>query len=103
MVDGLLIAVSKETDCSDHILQVIERAIPLLMFERVIEELPVSGVRTDDLAGGFELTEHLIRGGSRRIAHITGPETLKVCCKRLEGYQAALTKPGRPLERKSTR
>src|SRR3546814_889200 len=76
MVDGLLIAVSKETDCSDHILQVIERDIPLLMFERVIEELPVSGVRTDDLEGGFELTEHLIRGGSRSEEHTSELQSL---------------------------
>src|SRR5690606_14210315 len=79
MVDGMLIAVSKETSCSKHIEELLNRGIPILMFERVMEALPVSYVSTDDYAGGFELTEHLINNGCRRIAHLTGPQTLRVC------------------------
>ena len=94
MVDGLLIAVSKETTGSSHIQHVLDRGIHVLMFERVIEELPVSGVLTDDFEGAFEITEHLLSGGCRRIAHITGPGTLKVCHRRTEGYAAALQKYG---------
>jgi len=96
MVDGLLIAISKQTEHSDHIQRVITRNIPVLMFERVIDELPVSRVFTDDFNGAFQLVEHLIHGGCRRIAHITGPDTLKVCCRRLEGYRKALEKHGLP-------
>lgn len=94
MVDGLLIAVSKETTGSGHIQHVLDRGIHVLMFERVIEDLPVSGVLTDDFEGAFQITEHLLRGGCRRIAHITGPGTLRVCHRRMEGYAAALQKYG---------
>lgn len=94
MVDGMLIALSKETTSYDHIQHVIERGIHVLMFERAVEGFPVSQVLTDDFTGGFEATEHLIDTGCRRIAHITGPESLTVCRQRLEGYRAALRKHG---------
>lgn len=94
MVDGLLMAASKETTDFQHIQHVLDRGIHVLMFERVIEELPVSAVLTDDFQGAFQITEHLLNGGCRRIAHITGPGTLKVCHRRMEGYAAALKKHG---------
>lgn len=98
MVDGLLIAISKETTGSAHIEEVLDRGIPVLMFERVIDELPVSKVRTDDYAGALELTEHLIKNGYRRIAHMTGPSTLRVCELRVQGYKAALEQYGIPFD-----
>ena len=47
-------------------------------------------VRVDDFHGGRLATEHLIRLGHRRIAHVAGLEGHSVSTDRLAGYQHAL-------------
>jgi LacI family transcriptional regulator len=44
----------------------------------------------DDFKGAYYATEHLIRQGYKRVAHITGQQHLKIFKDRLEGYKAAL-------------
>jgi LacI family transcriptional regulator len=41
-------------------------------------------------------TSHLIEGGYRRIACITGPRRISTAAQRLRGYQRALRSHGRP-------
>lgn len=97
-VDGILIALSKETDSYGHVSQVLDRGIPVLLFERVCSELPTSKVVTDDYYGAKELVQHLIDRGRRRIAYISGPFSLGVCQERFKGYKAALMENGLDLE-----
>jgi DNA-binding LacI/PurR family transcriptional regulator len=94
MVDGMLIALSKETNTYDHLNHVIERGIPLLMFERVHEDIQCSSILTDDFNGAMQAVGHLVSVGCKRIAHITGSSYLDVCRERKRGYEAALQKHG---------
>ncbi|RZM26764.1 MAG: LacI family DNA-binding transcriptional regulator [Pedobacter sp.] len=93
-VDGLLICHSKETTTFDHIKLNLKRGIPIIQFDRVCEELNTSKVLLDDVDGSFQVTEHMIGQGFKRIAIIVGPERLYVSKKRLEGYLKALKKSG---------
>ncbi|WP_209329274.1 LacI family DNA-binding transcriptional regulator [Lunatimonas salinarum] len=93
-VDGIIIAFSKETENFDHIQRVIERDIPVILFERVTEEINTWKIQTDDFWGAKEITGHLIQQNRKKIAHIGGPLTLEVCRKRLEGYRSALLEHG---------
>ena len=54
----------------------------------------------DDHGGAFLATEHLIRLGRKRIAHVTGPERFEAVRLRRAGFQDAHAKAG--LEADST-
>jgi LacI family transcriptional regulator len=47
-------------------------------------------VETDDLAGSYALTQHLIQLGHQRIAFLAGPPAVPAYQHRLEGYRRAL-------------
>ncbi|WP_057938022.1 LacI family DNA-binding transcriptional regulator [Algoriphagus resistens] len=88
-VDGILLALSKETNSYGHIQNIMDRGIPVLLFERVCSEINSSKVTTDDLNGSKEVVQHLITRGKRKIAYLSGPMSLGVCEARLTGYKEA--------------
>lgn len=89
-VDGILLALSKETSTYDHIQNIIDRGIPVLLFERVCSEINSSKIVTDDYNGAKEIVEHLISKGKKRIAYLSGPMSLGVCEERMNGFRTAL-------------
>ncbi|WP_316793352.1 LacI family DNA-binding transcriptional regulator [Pedobacter frigoris] len=91
-VDGVLISLTKETQNFDHLKQFERRGIPIVLFNRVCDQIMAPKVIVDDQLGAFAAVEHLIKTGKKRIGHLTGPETLKVCKNRKEGYFDALKK-----------
>lgn len=91
-VDGVLISVSAETKTADHLKELLERKINLVMFDRVIDDLDVAKVSSNDYISSFDATEHLINRGCKRILFLKAGEQLSTMQKRLSGYQDALLK-----------
>lgn len=91
-VDGVLISVSAETKSSDHLKELLERKINLVMFDRVMEDLDVMKVSSNDYISSFNATEHLINRGCKRILFLKAGEQLSTMQKRLSGYKDALLK-----------
>ncbi|MBL7870906.1 MAG: LacI family DNA-binding transcriptional regulator [Cyclobacteriaceae bacterium] len=91
-VDGLLISVSRETDQYDHLQYAIDKEVPLVFFDRIVEELMASQVYSDNYEISFQGTEHLLNQGCKRIAFIAGPQNLYNSRNRLNGYLDALKK-----------
>ena len=89
-VDGLLICLSRESTDFRYLHQLHQQEIPMVFFDRVCEELPVSQVIVDDRHGAFQAVAHLFANGYRRIAHLAGPSTLNISRGRLQGYLEAL-------------
>lgn len=90
-VDGVLISVSMETEKGSHLMQCIDKGTPLVFFDRHVKGMKNTGkVLIDDVRGGFEATEHLIRKGCRKIAHFSGPQQLEIYKNRFKGYRLAL-------------
>ena len=89
-VDGVLMSVSRETTGSDHINDLISNGVPLIFFDRVCEDVETAKITTDDFAGGYNATEHLIQQGCEKIAFLSISESLSISTKRLEGYLQAL-------------
>lgn len=89
-VDGILLDLSNETSTYDHIRQIQDAEIPLILFDKVSDEIEASKVVVDDFEAAFQAVAHLIQQGYRRIAHIMGPHCAYTSKRRLEGYQAAL-------------
>ncbi len=95
-VDGILASISKATTGLSHYEIIKERNIPLVFFDRALENMAFPSVVIDDFKGGFIATEHLIQQGYRRIAHVMGQQHLSIFKDRLKGYQAALKQYGLP-------
>ncbi|WP_207434142.1 LacI family DNA-binding transcriptional regulator [Sabulibacter ruber] len=89
-VDGIIASIAKETTSLDHFLEIKRRNVPLILFDRATDELGVPTVVIDDYKGAYMATEHLIQQGYRRIAHISGPQHIKIFHERLRGYVDAL-------------
>jgi len=89
-IDGLLITISNETRNVNHLNEMIERGIPVVMFDRVSDELKTHKVVVDDYKGAFDATSHLIEQGYKRIAHLTISKHLPITQNRLNGYMDAL-------------
>lgn len=89
-VDGLLVSLSQETNTYDHLQKIYDKDIPLVLFDRVWDDLNVSKVIVDDEEGAFQATEHLIFQGRKNIAFISGPKELSISRNRLQGYLRAL-------------
>lgn len=89
-VDGLILGTAHIKDKS--IIELEKKKFPYILLSRNIEGLDKNCVIVDDVAGGIMVTEYLIKLGHRRIAHITGPPTVRAANNRLEGYKFALEK-----------
>ena len=89
-VDGLLISISRETTDFRHLVSVFERGIPMVFFDRVVENLDTSKVIIDDAEGAYEAVTHLISQGCKKIAHLAGPDLLMISRQRNDGYLRAL-------------
>jgi len=93
VVDGIIVSVAKETEAKgtyDHFRELIHNGMPLVMFDRVIEEINCNKVIADDKGGAFLATDKLIENGCTKIALITTPDYVTVGCERKEGYLKAL-------------
>ncbi len=93
-VDGLIVSIGMETNTIDHLKLFSERKIPIVFFDRVVEEIDAHKIVVDDYGGGFRATQHLIEQGAKKVAHIGGPLNLKIYENRQKGYCDALEKSG---------
>lgn len=93
-VAGVLVSLARNTRQIDHLQRLLDDGVPLLLFDRVIDALPVNTILLDDRAGAYHAVKHLIEQGCRRIAHFTGPNHLNIYRERVRGYRDALEDHG---------
>ncbi|WP_089681079.1 LacI family DNA-binding transcriptional regulator [Catalinimonas alkaloidigena] len=89
-VDGLLVSLSHETRDVAHLQCWQERGLPIVLFDRVSDQLETLKVVADNYKGAYQATEHLILSGRKRIAVVSNSPSLSITDERLEGYYAAL-------------
>lgn len=89
-MDGIILSLSKATNTFEHIKQITDMEIPMVLFDRTSKELNVSKVVADDSEAAYKAVTHLIEGGAKRIALITGPEYMLTGRNRMRGYKKAL-------------
>lgn len=87
-IDG--IAISTVSKNYEHIKQIINKKVPLILIDRKINDLNVDVICGDNYNGTIELIDHLISLGHKNIAIITGPLHLSTSSERLSGYKKAL-------------
>ncbi len=97
-VDGVLISLSSESSSILHLQELQQQGMPIVQFDRVSAELNTPRVVADNFGGAFAATEHLLKTGRRRIAHLTIQPWLSITQERLAGYRAALEQYGMPYD-----
>src|SRR5687768_2934194 len=99
-VDGLLVSLAYDTEDDSHFKIILDKNIPLIFFDRVFQHPLCTSVVIDNFAAGYDMTQHLIRQGRKRIVHITANLKRNVYSERLRGYKQALTDSGIPFDEK---
>jgi LacI family transcriptional regulator len=93
-VDGFIMAVARESQVkkeTEHISEVIKNKLPVLMFDRVVNEIKCNKVIVDDFQSVYDATEYLIEKENRKnIVLVSNIEELSVGKLRTEGYTKAL-------------
>ena len=95
---GVVIAVASAKDSKLDLL--LERRIPVVAVDRRPKrhEDVVDSVVVDNELGARQATEHLLAGGAKRVACITGPTRVSTASERLAGYQKALRAHGTAVD-----
>lgn len=99
-VDGLIVSIGMQTKKFEHLKLFSDRNVPLVFFDRVVDEIKAHKILVDDFNGAFKATQHLIEQGGKRIAHIGGPLNLGIYKNRLKGYKAAMQNAGLNVDKK---
>ena len=92
-VDGLIVSIANETLKNKdykHFIDLVSEEIPLVLFDRVVEEILCDKVVVDDVGAGYKATKHLLENGRKKIALITTPNHVNVGALRRQGYEKAL-------------
>lgn len=93
-IDGLIISVSTETTDFSYMKELYAKKMPIVFFDRIVDEIETHKVVVDSYRGAYDATSHLIGNGYKRIAAISNPELVSISRERLAGYKAALHEHG---------
>jgi len=91
-VDGVIVAITKNTDDMSSFRKLIDIGIPVVFFSRSPQDPSFNYVSANNEDGAMKAMEFLFTKGHKRIAHIMGPASMPVSQIRLEGYKKALEK-----------
>lgn len=92
-VDGFIMSIAEETQVAnniDHINAISRQNIPIVLFDRVSDDIDCDKVIIDDFGAAYEATKHLLSEGRKHIVLIGNIEDLSVGKLRTNGYLQAL-------------
>jgi GntR family transcriptional regulator of arabinose operon len=85
----LMIYIGGKTNL-DCLEKIQAAGIPLVLFDRYIDELAIDAVSTDNRQGSYRATQRFLEAGFPSVAYITGPIDSTVLRDRRDGYLAAM-------------
>lgn len=94
-IDGFILSVSEEAQKLNefqHFIDIINDGTPIVMFDRIAEQVDCDKVVVDDFDSAVFATEHLIKTGCKNIAMFSSLDNLSVGKLRAKGYYEALHK-----------
>ncbi len=92
-IDGFIMSLSKETQFKadfHHITEIINQGMPVVMFDRVTNEILCDKVIIDDKSAAYDAVQSLINARKRKIALVTTVDYVSVGKLRTDGYTKAL-------------
>ncbi len=92
-IDGFIMALSKETQLRGdfhHIQEAINQGMPVVMFDRVTNDVLCDKVIIDDQLAAYQAVDFLIKNSLKKVALITTIDYVSVGKLRTDGYVNAL-------------
>ncbi len=89
-VDGIIIAVAEETQMKasySHIQKVIDKGVPIVMFDRVVDQLECDKMVNDDVLSAARTVQFLVDKGDRTICVASTISNLSTGRLREEGIR----------------
>ena len=102
-VDGILISPACETIDFSYLISLQESGLPVVLFDRLIDQIDTHKVGANNFKGAYDATQHLIANGYQNIAHLNTNTILNIATERLNGYKKALSDHGIPYRRELLR
>ncbi|TDW49615.1 LacI family transcriptional regulator [Flavobacterium sp. 270] len=102
-IDGFILSVSQEAQKLqdyNHFSAIINDGTPIVMFDRIADEVECDKVVVDDFDSALNSTQHLIDLGCKNIALISSVDNLSVGKLRADGYLKALKDNNIPVNEK---
>lgn len=96
-IDGFILSIAEETQKEQnfkHLKDAIADDIPIVMFDRISDEVNCDKVIVDDFDSAVDATTHLIKLNCKNIALVSTIDNLSVGKLRAEGYRSALQANG---------
>ena len=96
-IDGFLLSISKEAQKAqkfDHFKSIINEGTPIVMFDRIADEVNCDKVIVDDFDSAINATNHLIDTGCKNIAMFSTIKQLSVSSLRSQGLYKAFEQKG---------
>lgn len=95
-VDGFVLNRMRLEDW--RVRYLAEQGVPFVCLERSLDPVEFVGVEVDSRSGFFDLLEHLVQLGHRRIAFIGTASNYKIQADRFAGYSEGLEAAGIPFD-----
>lgn len=92
-IDGFILSISREAQelqAYNHLNDIINEGTPIVMFDRIADEVECDKVVVDDFDSALNSTQHLINLGCKNIALLSSVDNVSVGKLRVEGYLKAL-------------
>ncbi len=96
-VDGLIVSVSEQTTDQTDFKRVKDMGVPLTFMDRVPAVEGFNTVVVDDEGGARLATEHAIRVGYRKLAHVGGYQHINIGAARYSGFRQVILESGLEL------
>jgi LacI family transcriptional regulator len=96
-VDGIIVSITEHTKDKAVFDKVLDRGVPIVFMDRVLEIKGTSQVTVDDRGGAFSAVEQAIRNGYRKIAHLGGYKEINIGKERYAGFAEAMKQYGLPV------
>lgn len=101
-VDGFILSLSAGTQQKkdfNHLKEVAEQGIPLVLFDRVTDEVQCDKVILNDMEIAYQAVTKFLDNGRKHIALVTTEDYFNVSAKRAEGYKKALEDRAVPFDK----
>jgi LacI family transcriptional regulator len=98
-VDGILLAVTKETRSTQIFEKVRRSDVPLVFYDRAMDNLDFNTVRVNDIEAAQQLVTFVIQSGYKRIGHLAGSSLISIGRDRCAGYVKALELNNIPIQK----
>lgn len=102
-IDGFILSVAEETqklEQFNHFNSIINEGTPIVMFDRISDNVNCDKVIVDDFESAVNATEHLIKTGCKKIALFSAIDNLSVGKLRAKGFYKAMENNGFSIDEK---